>query len=689
MVGGRGTRRELRPEIQAIRAAAVLLVVLFHLWPGRLPGGYIGVDVFFVISGFLITSHLLREVDAHGRVSLPQFWARRARRLLPAAYLVLAVTAVCVIVWLPESQWSQNFREITGSAVYVVNWVLAADAVDYLASDGVPSAVQHYWTLSVEEQFYIAWPLLIVLALALSRGFTRVNRRQAIVVVLAVTTLASFAYSLWITANNPQLAYFATPARAWQFGAGALFALWESRRRTRAGALPGAALVSWLGFLALLACGVIYDETTPFPGTAAVVPVVATIAIIAAGMPAGRLSPAPLLNWRPVQVTGDISYSMYLWHWPPIIILPVALGHDLGFWTRFGILIATFAAAWLTKRYVEDPVRFTHRFGMRRPAITAAVTATAAAVLVAGSMSGYAAAKSAERAASELTDRLNADMPECFGAASMDPLNPCHNPELDGMLVPNGTDVRADFADYPECWADNAIDELRTCEFGDTSDPSVPHVVLVGDSHARALLPAFVRLSEAGDIAFTATLKAGCPWTVAATIETALAERQRTCKAWKPKLQEWLLETADDIDLLITTGYAKILRGDLAQRVDDLVAAWQPVADRGVTIAAISDNPYHDFLPAACLEGEQSWDETTCAVKRADAFPYGDPFGEAAERIRGASKVDLTDWYCSEEWCPSVIGGVNVYRDNSHLTITFTRTLAPYLLRALREHDLV
>ena len=160
----------MRPEIQALRAVAVLAVVVFHLWPGRLSGGYIGVDVFFVISGFLITSHLMREVERKDRVDLAQFWARRARRLLPAAYLVLFVTRDrrrCV--WLPPAQWTQNFREIIGSTLYVENWVLAIDSVDYLAADGVPSAVQHYWTLSVEEQFYLVWPLLIVAALALAR----------------------------------------------------------------------------------------------------------------------------------------------------------------------------------------------------------------------------------------------------------------------------------------------------------------------------------------------------------------------------------------------------------------------------------------------------------------------------------------------------------------------------------------
>ena len=218
-----------RAEITALRACAVLLVVLYHLWPGRLPGGYIGVDVFFVISGFLITSHLLRESTTTGRIALARFWARRARRLLPAAYLVLAATSVAVVAWLPVSAWQQNFRQIIASTLYVQNWVLAADSVDYLASDADPAAAQHYWSLSIEEQFYLVWPLLILAATvwAARRASSPI---RATWWAIGVPTVASLLFSLWITQENPPAAYFVTPARAWQFGAGGLLALFLAGR---------------------------------------------------------------------------------------------------------------------------------------------------------------------------------------------------------------------------------------------------------------------------------------------------------------------------------------------------------------------------------------------------------------------------------------------------------------------------
>ena len=218
--GDAGRRSGVRPEIQGLRALAVVLVVVFHLWPYRLHGGYVGVDVFFVISGDPITSHLAREVEQTGRLRVGRFWARRIRRLLPASLLVLAVSAVTILIWVPQSYWQQFMREIVASAIYVQNWALAADSVDYLAATNVASPAQHFWSLSVEEQFYVAWPLLLVAAVWLAARFGHWSRRSAIIVMLAVIGAASLAYSVIFTTSNPSVAYFSTATRAWEFAAG-------------------------------------------------------------------------------------------------------------------------------------------------------------------------------------------------------------------------------------------------------------------------------------------------------------------------------------------------------------------------------------------------------------------------------------------------------------------------------------
>ncbi|SKC36018.1 acyltransferase family protein [Krasilnikoviella flava] len=679
---GRGSPRGFRPEVQALRALAVAMVVLFHLWPGRLPGGYVGVDVFFVISGFLITGHLLRETEATGRVRLARFWARRARRLLPAAYLVLAVTVVATVLVAPRSLWQQWFRETLGATLYVENWVLAADAVDYLAADADPSPVQHYWSLSTEEQFYLVWPLLALLAavVATRRG---ASTRRTTAVLLAAATAGSFAYSLWLTSASPASAYFVTPARAWQFGAGALLALWlarPDRRPVRDGVRVAA---GWAGLAALVACALVYDASTPFPGTAAVVPVLATVAVIAAGAPGGRLSPAPLYAWRPVSFTADVSYSLYLWHWPAIVLAPFVLGHEAGLVERLLLLAGVVLLSALSKRFVEDPARFSTRWDLHRTrrALGATVAGTAALSLVAGCALSVAQHRAAEQR--EVAARVVAERPACFGAEAMDGDRPCANPDLDDVAVPAPEAVADDVAGPGKCFVDVDESALADCSFGPVDDPDVPHVVLVGDSHARALMPAFLELVDQGRLSLSVQLKSSCAWSTGPVDSDD--ERARTCEQWKDRLEPWLEEQAPATDAVVTTGYLKYLSGDRTRQATDLAAAWRPVAERGVPVVALSDNPSHDDEPSQCLDQGLLARPDRCDVPQRQAFPDPQVFEDAADEVPGATFVDLTRFYCRDGSCPAVIGGVNVYRDEHHLTTTYTRTMTPYLERELRD----
>ncbi|GAB3661521.1 acyltransferase family protein [Nocardioides korecus] len=678
------SERVLRPEVQALRAAAVLLVVGFHLWPVRLTGGYVGVDVFFVISGFLITSHLLREVEREGRVSFGRFWARRARRLLPAAYTVLAAAAVATYVWLPRVAWEQSFREIIASSLYVQNWRLAADAVDYLAADNAPSPVQHYWTLSVEEQFYLVWPVLLVLTVLVARRMGW-NRRVAVAVALSAVTAASLAYSSWLTGANPSAAYFVTPTRVWQFGAGALLALHATRSgagSTGPGRLDTVrALLSWAGVAALLWCGFAFTAATPFPGTAALVPVLGALAVIAAGAPGGRLSPVPLMSLRPVQYVGDVSYAVYLWHWPPIVLLPYVLGHDLRTVDKASILLGTFLLAALTKRYVEDPVRLGTRFGIQRRSVTFALTALVAAGLVGASALGTSAAtQAAQRGQAAVADLLK-HPPRCFGAASMDPRKPCHNPALDAVLVP-APEAQSEPAN-PECFPEPADDRLKTCDFGEVGDRSVPRVVLIGDSHARALLPALKDLAARGDISVTTVLKSSCAWSTR-RLEGQDALRERTCEHWRSALATWVDRHVTRSDVVLTSAYTLFLTGTREERVQGLSQAWSTVTRRGIPVVAVRDSPRFHHDPNLCLARLSRVTPDSCSRPRARAFPSYDAITPAAERTSGVHLVDLTDFYCTARRCRAVIGGVNAFYDRSHLSVAFSRTLAPYLWRDLR-----
>lgn len=334
---GRDKRTRFRTDIQALRALAIAVVVLNHLWPTRLTGGYVGVDVFFVISGYLITAHLLGELARTGSIRLGRFYARRIRRLLPAALFVLAVSAVLVAIFLPYPRWLRNAAEIAASAAYVENWALAALSVDYSAANAAASVAQHYWSLSVEEQFYILWPLLILAAALGARAFLRsVNAGRTLVIFVSLVAGASLAASVLFTAAAPSAAYFATFTRAWEFGVGALIALapatWRLRRRI-------ANVLAIAGFIAILWSAFVYDDSTAFPGSAALIPVLGTAAIIAAGTRNDDLWHSAITARRPIQWLGNVSYSLYLWHWPLIVLAPFALRTESSFGMRVGVLI--------------------------------------------------------------------------------------------------------------------------------------------------------------------------------------------------------------------------------------------------------------------------------------------------------------------------------------------------------------
>lgn len=396
-----GSAMGFRPEIQGLRAMAVLVVIVHHLRPGALSGGFIGVDMFFVISGYLITAHLFREARDTGRIRLGAFWSRRIRRLLPLAFTVLLASAGLVFALVPATEHGTMFRHIAAAGFYIENWALVADATDYSAAGQMATVVQHFWSLSVEEQFYVAWPLLAVLALWLaSRGGRAVNGgvgrhaapglnvHRVFLTTIALVAVVSFVYGLWATETSPAAAYFNTGARAWEFAAGGVVALLCLKRGVQG--LAGAFL-GWAGTIALLAGAVLIPTETRFPGTMALLPVLGTAAVLAAaGSPDSRFrwfSHATWLSIRPARFVGDISYGAYLWHWPLIIVAPFALRAEPKWYHEAGIVVLTLALAWLSYVLIENPFRIGR---LLKPVRNALVFAVAGMLVVAGvSVAGF------------------------------------------------------------------------------------------------------------------------------------------------------------------------------------------------------------------------------------------------------------------------------------------------------------
>jgi peptidoglycan/LPS O-acetylase OafA/YrhL len=675
------------PHIQGLRAIAVLLVVIYHFWPGRLTGGYIGVDVFFVISGFLITQQLARQLERTDRIALPSFYAKRARRLLPAAITVLVFAGLATLFIMPLSSLTENVREILASTFYVENWVLALNSVDYLAAANEASLVQHYWSLSLEEQFYLFWPVLMLGASVFAVKVLKRRKWVGLIAVLAIVGLGSFALSVFVTASDPAAAYFVTYTRVWEFAVGGALALLPRLRPTRAWQSN---ILGWGGIVVVLACGYLFTASTPFPGYMAAIPVLGTAAIIVAHHREKPWDAGRVLSWRPVSFVGDISYSLYLWHWPLIVIAPYIPGWGLSIWNRLALLAFCFVLAWLTKRFIEDPARGWRFFTTRRPRATliGVVAAMAVSSLVVGGAWAVQQPKY-DAEASQLAQTLE-NPPECFGAASgptdgLAPIDPlCDNPDLAGLIIPSPGFGNADRPEHPDCLSTLNDATVRDCRFGsDAAD--APQIALIGDSHAYALMDPFIQMAETNGWHLTTYLKGGCPWTT-----TPLAARDAfavSCDTWRASLTD-ALAAAAPFDAVFTAALTD--RNVPGTSDDETVAAagyaeaWAPVLASGTPIVTVVDNPSWEDDPNKCLRTE---DATSCTVPRDEGLATFDPIALAATGAAAAGDdvtlLDFSDTYCTPEECSAVVGGANVYRDVDHLTRTFAFTLEPFLERAM------
>ena len=663
----------LRPEIQALRAVAVLVVVVYHLWPNTLTGGFVGVDVFFVISGFLITAHLLREADRTGRVSLPRFWAKRIRRLLPASLTVLAASAVGVFFLVPQMYWEQFYKEIAASAVYVQNWVLASSSIDYLAAENVASPVQHFWSLSVEEQFYLVWPILIGVVLLVAHRLSARAKRTAVFAALGLVAAASFAFSVGYTDTNPGEAYFATTTRAWEFAAGGLLAVVGTATLRAPGGLR--TLVAYAGWAGIAYAVVVYSGETVFPGSAALVPVVATLAVIWAGDPDSALSPNRVMGTRPVQFVGGISYSVYLWHWP-IIVFGTIVFTELEIASKFAIIVVSIALAWLTTTLIENPARDWKALVNRRPRWTALAMVVAIIVVAVPAAVGSQAMAAQATAENARAATVAATAGECFGASAFAlPEGACDDIEHE-TLTPLASFAVEDEAEIYSngCYSDLVTADVNTCVVGDAA--SETSVALIGDSHAASWYPAMKAIAEDNAWALSPFMKSSCPMS-AATKQDDEAEVQRSCSTWNDALADELAaEEPHDLVVLAHSAAGDKYGSDKAT-IEGFRQAWAPLVERGSQVVVIRDIPEMSAGTNLCIS-ETSGADGACDRAENEAV-HDDLLVEAAKDQPGVSVVDMNDFFCRDGSCTPVVGGVIGYRDSHHITATYSTTLAPFL----------
>ncbi len=660
----------MRADIQTLRAVAVALVLLWHAGLPGLAGGYVGVDVFLVVSGFLMTRILLAEITEHGRLDLPRFYLRRARRLLPAAGATVLGVVLITLTLLPSTRWRDVAGDIAASAVYLVNWRFAERSVDYLAADAAPSPLQHFWSLAVEEQFYLVWPVVLALAVVSPVRRGRGSAAARVALVAGVAGTLSLAWSAWLSQADPGRAYLVTTTRVWELALGAvLAALWPRWVARRPGPRAAAVLVL-AGLAAVLGSAVVLDAQTAFPGTAALVPTLGTVGVLLGGpfvRPGGVVERG--LDLRPARWLGDVSYSLYLWHWPLLVAATAVVGAETLPWA-VGLLVLTLTlpVAWLSYRFVEAP------FGGR--VARAPVRATARALL--RPVTGYAVSCAAGVGA--VLVALGTLAPG--GVASR---VPAQAQQVSPAPEVARDDVYAPF--YDGCAGLAGTERATVCVDGDVDGDT--RVVLVGDSHAVMWMPALAAAGAQRGWRVELVARTSCP--AADVIPMAGTDPREDCLDWLGEVTEAL--AADPPDAVVTAQVpiprlwvdGEVVRSDDGHPLmaAGMVRTWERLGAAGAPVLTVAPTPRMGADPPECV-AEHRDDPVSCGEPLEEALARTwAPVGLALEQAPEVGLLDLTDELCPDGWCPAVDGSTLVWADGNHLSRTRSLELASPLGEAL------
>jgi peptidoglycan/LPS O-acetylase OafA/YrhL len=602
-------------QIQALRALAASLVVLFHAKLS--PGGFIGVDIFYVISGYLITGIIIKEIGNSGKFNYGAFYLRRAKRLLPASLSILGLTAIFSWLVLPPTVRADLGRDVLAASLYVSNYLFAFWQNDYQNLNATPSPVIHYWSLAVEEQFYIFWPILIY-------SLWKIGKRRAVAVGVIATTIGSFLFSLYLTAANPIWAFYSLPTRAWELGVGALLLFIPKNISLKRKLAP--TLLVWAGAIALMTSVFIFSERTPFPGYNALLPTLGTAILIA-----GISYWPPILNdlskLRIVQWLGEISYPFYLWHWPLLVLPSTRFGRDLTLLERLFFIALTALAADLTHRFVEKPIAkrdFSTKKVIRSSSLATLVCA-ALAVGILFTVQGDI----------KLPDGKSVSIQEVMTKPKVY-LDDCH--------VNNGEILSGD------------------CTYGDRSSKKT--IVLYGDSHAAQWFPTLEKLANENGFKLVSLTKSACPAPEVKKVQIG-AYKNRDCFKWRENSIKRMQQIKPAA--IILSGFQHFdVPDNFSSRQswwsDGQKLAYQNLRGASSKLIYISDTPHpkRDIPNCLAADGKAKCDDS----EKSDSRISG-----------GFIQVNPTPWLCTNK-CPAVVNGIVAYRDASHISVAMSQSLS-------------
>jgi peptidoglycan/LPS O-acetylase OafA/YrhL len=683
--------RPFRPDVEGLRAVAVLAVVLYHAGLPGASGGYIGVDVFFVISGFVITGLLLRERSSSGRTSILAFYGRRCRRIIPAATLVIVVSVVFSYVLLGVGPGQQAASDGRWASVFLANFHFISTGTNYLNATQLPSPLQNFWSLAVEEQFYVVYPTLFLLIASLR---TRFSLRARLAVALSVVIAASYSLSVLQTSSNPVVAYFSPFTRAWELALGALVAVstqWLLKLPAKV-----AALATWSGLGAIVISALVFTSKTNYPGSLVAIPVVGTAFLIGGGVRAPRFGVEMLIGLRPFRWLGRLSYSLYLWHWPVLALAAQSVGRaSLSVPTNTGLVVLSLALAFLSYVAVENPIRHARFVTRRRLASVGLGVTMIAATLAAITLSSGVAIGSGNVVGQATESGSSLALPEGSGASlamvlrsvaaseKVRNLLATLDPPLSEALNTGTSDIGLPSA-KTGCWPALTQSRVPTCVFGDPRGTRT--MVLYGDSHAAMWFQTLDDIAIRAHWRLVVLTKGACPAAPLSTVSTVPLGRGGdwvACDKW----HRYAIARVNriDPDLLIVSQLFYYPKPSGSRYSP---AEWEKAMKqllRRVKATAkivIGNNPLSPNLSPLCLS-QHAHDVQACTVllSRTEEFRFNDVERRAAV-AEGAHFIDVLPWFCTRT-CSSVIGNYEVYVDNNHVSVNYSLFLRGVLANAL------
>jgi peptidoglycan/LPS O-acetylase OafA/YrhL len=660
------TKPGFRPEVQGLRALAVVMVAAYHIWLGRVSGG---VDVFLLISAFLLTLSFTRKLESGKPLRLLQHWLHVFKRLLPAVVVVLLGVLTGTWAFIPQSRWPDVLAEAWASLLYRQNWQLAETAVDYYAQDHAgASPLQHFWSLSVQGQVFILWPLVFAAVALLQPQLARlfpdrkaVAHRTLLFMVFGAVFVASLAFSIEETASNQAVAYFDTRARLWEFALGSMLALalpyLKPGRRLRV-------FLGWAGITAMLACGLVLTVDRSFPGFIALWPTLAAAAVIIAGQSHSRFGVDRILSSRPLVLVGDNSYALYLWHWPVLVFFLLVSGASTpNLLQGLAIMAASMLLAVATTKYVEVPLRRWHWPNVR--SWRAAVVIASCGALLALPVTVWQGAIASESAAiagqpKELTPGAAALSPEFVG-----------EPTQEAMIIPAPAAMKDEWADIDGlCTGDNVPTDplLEGCLQNDEPEQVTKEIVVLGDSHAQQYMAALGPIAKQHGWEVVTLLKGSCRFGAESP------ERTEECNEFNKASAAYVMERQPDA--VFTVASLTHATAPFETEVPGYLEGIQPFTDAGIDVVGVRDNPRFSINMPECVQ-KKGPDSPDCNAPLEESLAASSPLDDYVGKVERLYLMDMSDFICEQGTCPAVVGNVYVYKDDNHLTKTYVQSMIP------------